>query len=117
MEKIPTYKAELVGVFGHPVAENPTIVLQEAAFRKLNLNWRYLILKYIKMISPMRCKDCGLSTCGHQPDYPTQSRRAPVLGRDLECGEADECSQHRREREQPLAWGEHGWQGFFTLPG
>ena len=24
----PTYKAELVGVFGHPVAENPTIVMQ-----------------------------------------------------------------------------------------
>ena len=36
------YKAELVGVFGHPVAENPTIVMQEAGFRELGLNWRYL---------------------------------------------------------------------------
>ena len=36
------YKAELVGVFGHPVAENPTIVMQEAGFRALQLNWRYL---------------------------------------------------------------------------
>jgi len=26
------YKAELVGVFGQPVAENPTGVMQEAAF-------------------------------------------------------------------------------------
>ena len=32
------YKAELVGVFGHPVDENPTIIMQEAAFRALNLN-------------------------------------------------------------------------------
>jgi shikimate dehydrogenase len=36
------YKSELVGVFGHPVAENPTIVMQEAGFKALGLNWRYL---------------------------------------------------------------------------
>jgi shikimate dehydrogenase len=36
------YKSELVGVFGYPVAENPTIVMQEAAFEALGLNWRYL---------------------------------------------------------------------------
>ena len=41
----PSYKAELVGVFGHPVAENPTIVMQEAAFRALNLHWRYLTIE------------------------------------------------------------------------
>ena len=40
--RVPSYKAELVGVFGYPVAENPTIVMQEAAFRALGLNWRYL---------------------------------------------------------------------------
>lgn len=38
----PSYKADLVGVFGYPVAENPTIVMQEAGFRALGLNWRYL---------------------------------------------------------------------------
>ncbi len=42
MSQSPNYKSELVGVFGHPVAENPTIVMQEAAFRALGLNWRYL---------------------------------------------------------------------------
>ncbi len=42
MPQSPNYKSELVGVFGHPVAENPTIVMQEAAFRALGLNWRYL---------------------------------------------------------------------------
>ena len=36
------YQSELVGVFGDPVAENPTIVMQEAAFKALGLNWRYL---------------------------------------------------------------------------
>ncbi len=39
------YKSELVGVFGYPVAENPTIVMQEAAFKALGLNWRYLNLE------------------------------------------------------------------------
>lgn len=45
MSHAPNYKAELVGVFGHPVAENPTVVMQEAAFRALNLNWRYLTIE------------------------------------------------------------------------
>lgn len=45
MAEAPNYKAELVGVFGHPVAENPTIVMQEAAFLALGLNWRYLTIE------------------------------------------------------------------------
>lgn len=36
------YQAELVVLLGQPVAENPTVVMQEAAFRELGLNWRYL---------------------------------------------------------------------------
>jgi shikimate dehydrogenase len=39
------YKAELVGVFGYPVAENPTGVMQEAAFAEAGLNWRYLTIE------------------------------------------------------------------------
>lgn len=45
MSSEKNYKAELVGVFGHPVSENPTIVLQEAAFNALNLNYRYLTIE------------------------------------------------------------------------
>jgi shikimate dehydrogenase len=45
MSSNPNYKEELVGVFGHPVAENPTVVMQEAGFRALNLNWRYLTIE------------------------------------------------------------------------
>jgi len=39
------YLDHLVGVFGHPVAENPGVVIQEAAFRALGLkNWRFLTI-------------------------------------------------------------------------
>jgi shikimate dehydrogenase len=39
------YKAELVCLLGCPVAENPTGVMQEAAFAALGLNWRYLTIE------------------------------------------------------------------------
>jgi shikimate dehydrogenase len=45
--KTANYKAELVGVFGHPVAENPTVVMLEAAFAELGLNWRYLTIEVL----------------------------------------------------------------------
>lgn len=39
------FKAELVACFGQPVAENPTGVMQEAAFAAAGLNWRYLTIE------------------------------------------------------------------------
>lgn len=45
MAAAKNYQAELVGVFGHPVAENPTIIMQEAAFQALNLHFRYLTIE------------------------------------------------------------------------
>ncbi len=39
------YKFELVGVLGYPVAENPTCVMQEAAFAELGLEWSYLTIE------------------------------------------------------------------------
>jgi shikimate dehydrogenase len=44
-EATQSYKAELVGVFGYPVEENPTVLLQEAAFEARGLNWRYLTIE------------------------------------------------------------------------
>jgi shikimate dehydrogenase len=41
------YQAELVGLFGTPVAENPSVVMQEAGFRALGLNWRYLTIEVL----------------------------------------------------------------------
>src|SRR3954447_16349437 len=40
-----SFKQELVAVFGQPVAENPTQVMIEAAFRALDLDWRYLTIE------------------------------------------------------------------------
>lgn len=42
---VRSFKQELVGVFGQPVAENPTQVMIEAAFRDMGLDWRYLTLE------------------------------------------------------------------------
>jgi shikimate dehydrogenase len=39
------FKAELTACFGQPVSENPTGVMQEAAFAALGLNWRYLTVE------------------------------------------------------------------------
>ncbi len=41
----PTFKQELTAVFGQPVAENPTQVMVEAAFRHHRLDWRYLTIE------------------------------------------------------------------------
>jgi shikimate dehydrogenase len=35
------YRSELIGLFGSPVDENATVVIMEAAFKALNLNYRY----------------------------------------------------------------------------
>ena len=42
------YRAELVGAFGCPIDENPTGVMEEAAFAAKGLNYRYLTIKVNK---------------------------------------------------------------------
>lgn len=39
------YRSELVGAFGCPIDENPTGVMEEAAFAALGLDYRYLTIK------------------------------------------------------------------------
>lgn len=41
MSHSPNYRHEIVGMFGDPVDENPTILMFEAAFREKGLRWRY----------------------------------------------------------------------------
>jgi shikimate dehydrogenase len=41
MTQFKSYRHEIVGVFGDPVDENPTIAMHEAAFKAKGLNWRY----------------------------------------------------------------------------
>jgi shikimate dehydrogenase len=42
------YRAELTGCFGNPIDENPTGVMEEAAFAAKGLNFRYLTVKVEK---------------------------------------------------------------------
>jgi len=44
-QQLQSLRADLVGVFGDPVDENPTGIMQEAAFAAAGLNWRYLLLR------------------------------------------------------------------------
>lgn len=41
MTQSRSYRHEIVGVFGDPVDENPTIAMHEAAFKAKGLHWRY----------------------------------------------------------------------------
>lgn len=71
------YKAELVGVFGCPVSENPTGVMQEAAFAALGLNWRYLTIE----VQPEALPDAmrGLRAFGMQGINLTIPHKVAVL--------------------------------------
>ena len=42
------YRAELVGLFGNPVDENPTGLMMEAGFEEQGLNYRYITMKVEK---------------------------------------------------------------------
>ena len=45
MAQSRSFQQELVGVFGQPVAENPTQAMVEPAFAALGLDWRYLTVE------------------------------------------------------------------------
>lgn len=40
-----SYREELVGVFGYPVDENPTVVIAQTAFKDLGIPYRYLTVE------------------------------------------------------------------------
>lgn len=71
------YQAELVGVFGQPVAENPTGVMQEAAFAAAGLNWRYLTIE----VPPDRLADAvrGMRAFGMQGINLTIPHKVAVM--------------------------------------
>src|SRR5262249_45347376 len=48
MSKILNFKQELTAAFGSPIAENPTQVMIEAAYRYHGLDWRYLTIEVLK---------------------------------------------------------------------
>ena len=60
------YRAELTGVFGDPVDDNPTGVVEEAAFAAKNLNYRYLTIKVLPE--------------GNQSYHASQDQGSPLSG-------------------------------------
>ena len=71
------YKEELVGVLGYPVAENPTCVMQNAAFEALGLQWRYLTIE----VKPDTLPDAmrGLRALGFQGINLTIPHKVAVM--------------------------------------
>ena len=70
------YLDHLVGVFGHPVSENPGVVIQEAAFRALGLDrWRFLTID----VEPEDIADAikGLKAMKMSSSIWTRSHRVP----------------------------------------
>ena len=58
MQKLIDYCDRLVGVFGHPVSENPGVVIMDAAFQSIHAaNWRFLTID----IAPEGLKDAMAS--------------------------------------------------------
>ena len=48
MQEEKNYRAELTACFGDPVEENPTGVIEEAGYKALGLNYRYLTIRVEK---------------------------------------------------------------------
>jgi shikimate dehydrogenase len=72
-----SYKQELVGLFGQPVAENPTQAMIEAAFRHHDLAWRYLTIE----VAPERLGDAvrGARAMGFAGFHCTIPHKVAVL--------------------------------------
>jgi len=89
------YKHELVGAFGDPIAENPTGVMQEAAFEALGLQWRYQLIQVrqgdlqaaINGIHAMNFRGINLSIPTQRVDL-NGKRDTVQLGRALLSGNA-----------------------------
>jgi shikimate dehydrogenase len=66
-----------VGVFGYPIDENPTVVIQEAAFKALNLPYRYLTI----MVKPDDLEDAikGLKAMNMKGINLTMPHKVMVL--------------------------------------
>ncbi len=97
MAKELNFKQELVAAFGQPIAENPTQVMIEAAFRHHSLDWRYLTIE----VAPAGLKAAveGARAMGFRGFNCTIPHKVAViehLGRARRIGGADGCGQLRR---------------------
>jgi shikimate dehydrogenase len=72
-----SFKQELVGCFGQPVAENPTQYMIESAFRHHGLDWRYLTIE----VAPQDLGDAvrGLRAMGFRGGNLTIPHKVAVI--------------------------------------
>ena len=86
------FRAELAACFGQPVDENPTVVMQEAGFHHLHLNWRYLTIE----VPPARLRDAvqGARAMGFRGFNLTIPHKIAVMEHLDEIAPmmADDCS-------------------------
>jgi shikimate dehydrogenase len=77
VSKPRTFLHGLVGVFGFPVAENPTQAMIEPAFADLGLDWRYLTVE----VRPEALRDavCGARAMGWKGFNCTIPHKVAVL--------------------------------------
>ena len=71
------YKSELVGLFGCPVDENPTVITMEAGFRALGINYRYCTME----VTPDNLKDAvtALKALGFKGTHLTIPHKVNVI--------------------------------------
>jgi shikimate dehydrogenase len=80
------FRQELVGLFGRPVAENPTQPMIEAAFRAHELPWRYLTIE----VAPAGLADAvrGARAMGFRGFHCTIPHKVAVIDHLDELGES-----------------------------
>jgi shikimate dehydrogenase len=75
-----SFKQQLVGVFGHPVAENPTQAMLEPAFAAMGLDWRYLTVEVLPEALPEAVRGAvAMGWRGFNCTIPHKERVIPLL--------------------------------------
>ncbi len=82
MNPSTSFKQELVGLFGDPVAENPTQAMVEAAFAEIGMDWRYLTVE----VKPQALEDAvrgarAMNWKGFNCTIPHKVAVVPLLDR------------------------------------
>ena len=116
MTLVLNFKQELTGCFGQPVAENPTQVMMEAAYRHHDLDWRYLTIEVAP--NDLAAAVAGARAMGFprlQLHHPAQGGRHRASGRARRVGLIDGSGQLRRPAGRSTDWREHGRQGFCQI--
>ncbi len=82
------FKQELTSVFGHPVAENPTQAMIEAAYRHHQLEWRYLTIEVLPEDLPNAVRGMrAMNFRGGNLTIPHKVAVIPLLDRLSEAAE------------------------------